>query len=82
MTMALPAFTHQLTVTPNSSVISQPYEADSLEHYSLLLLQVKSAEPINYPQRGDTITIKAKTTVSRSIPKLEKEKYNFSIYEA
>lgn len=77
--VALPSFTHQLSLEAVEIISSSAYRTRTPAPISLLATIEKASG--EYPVRGRSLKVDVKVKLHRAVPLLEKEKYNFRIYE-
>ena len=76
----IPSFSHTLSFDAADTIIAEPYRAASFSPTLSLNRFTETVKPL--PTRGEPLIVHTKMIVHKEKPKLEAEKYNFTIYES
>lgn len=79
-TSSFPSFSYQLNLEPADMIVSNLYQSDNSETTLLPAISVARGDDA-YPKIGKAVFVNAKIKLTKNVPTLEKETYNFQIYE-
>ena len=78
----LPSISYQLNIEPAEIAPTDPYRArDFVPTTYFSAPMISKEKQTGYPKTGKTMVVSAKAKLNKEVPALEKEKYNFELYE-